>query len=452
MTSGNTPYNPETYSKAKKRSYKILADEIPSLKPSPTNIFKSVFEKDLNRLGVEMTVTRASCSNLGISLMAGLRQKPSAVDYVVLLRATDSQFFNGASPHFDTNLHGNELRFSLMAYVASKGPSQYACYCRYGDQVYEIHNTMITLITEKAFIEVARGAELFIFKLVTPLKNAASVSSHEKNRPPAPSREKCDDPFEFEPLSKKRKLVNNSSKRKITVEHMNNQVQNHWVTFSETGRLDMYTEQYKLCQSVTGWYDDIIINSYAQMCCKHRSNSFFYQDTCLATVYHPGKLLSVDQKFIQILNPFNTHWFCVSNAQTFINEGHIVEIYDSLKCAQSLRSVDTINSTISEIILQLRPNTTEIRYIACQKQMNGYDCGPYALAFLWALSMGHHPLQYEHIRGPMIRSKVRQSFIENRFIPPCSGHPRGYKKQVLKSFVLNTRTKRFTAATLQQSD
>ena len=247
--------------------------------------------------------------------------------------------------------------------------------------------------------------------------------------------------FDFEPPPKKRKV----DKQKITVAHHTNEIQRLWLGQSDTGRLDMYSEQFRICQSTSRWYDDIIINSYALMCRQHRRSSFLYQDTCLTSSYSSNKLLSADQKFIQILNPYNTHWFCASNALTYVSDPHIVELFDSLKCADTLATLKILDLTTSQLILKLRPQTTVIRYIACQRQMNSYDCGPYALGFLWALSMGQHPLQYEHLRGPMIRNKVRQTFIENRFIPPCNTSPKMYKKRVLKSFDLDPLTKRFVA-------
>jgi hypothetical protein len=205
----------------------------------------------------------------------------------------------------------------------------------------------------------------------------------------------------------------------------------------------MYSEQYDICQSSSTWYDDIIVNSYSNMCKIHRSNSFSFQDTCLSSPYSYSSFSPVDSKFIQIINPSNLHWFCISNALTFISEPHVVEIFDSMKTSASLENSTVLDKSITHCILKLRPLTTLVRYIDTQVQGNSYDCGPLALGFLWALSKGHHPRQYEHLRGPMIRSKVRQSFIENRFVPPTTKPPRMHNKVTLRSFKLDFRSKSF---------
>ena len=77
-----------------------------------------------------------------------------------------------------------------------------------------------------------------------------------------------------------------------------------------------------------------------------------------------------------------SHWFCDSNALTFVNEPNVVELFDSLKTFDTLKSVREVDIKTSQLILQVRPQTTVIRYIDCQKQHNSYDCGPYALGFM----------------------------------------------------------------------
>ena len=445
--SGKTAYNQEVHFKSKKLIEKHMSSIGLGSIMNPVNILKAVFVEDLVRLGVILAVESASSLNIGIALAQCLIKKKSGIDYVVLHKNDRDmkQFFNGLRPNFNIYLphFDREVRYSLSAFVSDTGSGRYSCFSRYGDNVYEMQNTKTTLITETAYLEFARSAQFVIFKLSTPVKNQSNNCSKERPKRPANFIDTgtTSDVFEFEPPPKKVKL----GKRKITVAQQINEVPRLWLGQSDTGRLDLYSEQFKICQSTSKWYDDIIINSYALMCSQYRRSSFSYQDTCLTNVYSPGKLSSVDQKFIQILNPYNSHWFCASNALTFVNEPHVVELFDSMKSADTLVSVRVLDFQLTQLILQLKPQTTVIRYIDCQKQLNSYDCGPYALGFLWALSLGHHPLQYDHLRGPMIRNKVRQSFIENRFIPPCNTSPKMYKRRVLKSFDLDSTNKRFVA-------
>ena len=50
-------------------------------------------------------------------------------------------------------------------------------------------------------------------------------------------------------------------KVKIGPNYTTRPVSKTWQRCSDTGRLDMYTEQLQIYQSATSWYDDIFINS-----------------------------------------------------------------------------------------------------------------------------------------------------------------------------------------------
>ena len=438
FVSGKIPYDQESHFKIKGLIQKRLPEG--SSITDPTSIVQSAFFNDLIRLGVLFTVEHATTLNIGLALSHCLNKQQSSLDYAVLYKPQNSLFFNGVKQHFDLQVHGNNVRYTLSAFVAITC-TYYSCFCRYGDVVFEMQNTKISLITEKEFLEVARSATFFIFKLGTPLTTTTKDLGAKNSKTIVSG-----DVFDFEPLPKRMKVEKAApSKHKIRSTHNVYEIENQWLGYSDTGRLDMYSEQYRICHSSSALYDDLIINSYARMCQKYRGSSFQFQDTCLTSRFCVRKLLSVDQKFIQIFNPYNSHWFCASNALTFIHEPHVVEMFDSLKSAGTLSSLKFLDITVSRHILQLRPQTTVVRYIACQQQNNNYDCGPLALGFLWALSMSHHPLQYEQLRAPMIREKIRQSFMQNRFIPPCTGSPKLFMKRVLKHFDLNPKTNRFVA-------
>ena len=166
---------------------------------------------------------------------------------------------------------------------------------------------------------MSRSAEYLIFKLDSPLSlnDPSLVKSNNLKRT-------IDiDPFEFEPSSKPSKRVKvrvSSSQRAIPQSYQ-------WLSFSDTGRLDLFSDQFKICHSKNLEYDDVIVNSYARMCQVYRRNSFIYQDSCLSSPFYnnSGGFKSVDQKFIQIINGDNVHWFCVSNALSFITEPNVVD-------------------------------------------------------------------------------------------------------------------------------
>ena len=102
----------------------------------------------------------------------------------------------------------------------------------------------------------------------------------------------------------------------------------------------------------------------------------------------------------------------------------------------TLSSVGQLDPLLVRWVLQIKPRTACIRYVSTQVQAPGSRaCGPWALGFVWSLSMGHQPKAYqEHLRAPLIRQKVRESFIQNRFIAPTKTTPRVLPKVILKSF------------------
>ena len=198
----------------------------------------------------------------------------------------------------------------------------------------------------------------------------------------------------------------------------------------------MFTEQYKICQSNSAEYDDVVMNSWAVMCRIHRKDSFVHQDTCRGSVFFGRGFSQVDQKFIQAINRSNSHWYVVSNALTFVKNPDVVEVFDSMVTSTTLSSVSHLDPLLVRWVLQIKPHTACIRYISTQVQATGSrDCGPWALGFVWSLSMGHQPKAFQdHLRPPLIRQKVRESFIQNRFIAPTKTTPRVLPKVILKNF------------------
>ena len=441
---GKSPYNQITHFRLKKEIDKQVLDADGST-TDPCSIFPVAFLPDLRKLGVLVEMSATTSLNMGIGLDRTVQSLSSNVDYVILTQCDHTKLLNGVRTHFDVESSHSKLRYDTLAFVSKLSDSSYSAFVRLGEHFYEISNTKSSLLSEHVFLEFARSACLVIFKLSTPVSDQCKPApSVDKSRRPV-------DVYDFEPSSgfKRAQPLQAGAKRKkvkISVDSSSSvasSVSSTWLGHSDTGRLSLYSEQYRICQSSSAWYDDIIINSYGQMCRMYRSSSFAFQDTCLSSPYSNSSFSSVDSKFIQIVNPSNLHWFCISNALTFISDPHIVEIYDSLKTSASLENSTILDKSITRCILKLRPRTTVVRYVDTQVQGNSFDCGPLALGFLWALSKGHHPRQYEHLRGPMIRSKVRQSFIENRFVPPTTKPPRKHPKKTLRSFSFDVSSKSF---------
>ena len=372
--------------------------------------------------------------NMGIALEKCIEGLERTVDYVFLTKRVKKYFFNGENSHFDIKIHNSFLKYVLIGFIRDE-----KSFVLFNNSPYEIVNTKMTLLTQEVFVSMSRSADTLIFKLYTPLTREPSADISAGKGESKPKIDVFD--FDFGANDYKRKLTDTlqpRAKRQVGPGQIYRPPCKQWHGASDTGRLTLYSTQQKICDSSSAWYDDIIINSYAGMCQYHQRNTFIHQNTLLANAELRGGLQSVDQKFIQILNLNRAHWYCVSNALTYNRgEPEVVEIFDSVVDESRLATVDRLSRLLSYSILQLRPQTTCVRYVQTQVQNNSNDCGPYALGFLWALSKGHHPLQYDHLRGSLIRSKVRQTFNLNAFVAPCQTAVRNHPKKVIKSFKLD---------------
>lgn len=415
----------------------------------PITYFIGYFSDMLVNSGVVFGSELVKCMNVSISLTHCLKSTGNWIDYVFLSNDNPNTYFNGAESHFDIRLGDRTVRYTLISFISMNSESKYSCFTLYSDTPYEICDTKITQLTPSSFLTMSRSASMMIFKL------SSSVCDSDAIRPPvSDSIQTKSDIYDFEaqPVYRKKKFQNSylpAAKRKKVIKiddsfKVNNPDES-WLDASQLGRLDLTSCQRKKCESHKSWYDDIIMNSYARMCQLYFKNSFIFQDTCLGNINLLGNFSSVDQKFIQIILVDENHWICVSNALTFINEPAVVEIFDSKSTDNSLRSVQTMYPLLSRFILQIKPLTNCIRYIKTQYQANNYDCGPWALGFMWALAKGHSPTMYEHLIPSIIRNKVIQSFETNSFKPPCLTSPRHIPKCILKTFNLDNRTKEFVS-------
>ena len=411
-----------------------------STKLLPDILYRAKVAPLLLKSGVGVKYASLSNVDIGISLSQLLNQSETKSDYVVLSNNFKSMtFLTGARPHYDILNGDSSTRYKLAGYIVPI-QGKHACFVDYDGAYYEVIDSNITVVSQQNFIESSRSSHLMLFKLVKSEKDNSSFSAqckrkHDNNN----DRDVFDFVDSLKPKVKRRKV--DSSVTHILPEQP-------WLEASYSGRLELTSAQRRILDSPARWFDDVIINSYAMMCLHENRYSFVYQDTCLGNKYLLGSFKSVDEQFIQILNIDNAHWICASNALTYRNEPNVVELFDSLATPKMLESSSTLNSYVATFVLQLRPMTECIRYVQTQYQGNSSDCGPFSLAFLWALSKGCHPKQFEYnLNGPGIRRKVKDSIQSDMFVPPTLVRPRNVRKHILKSFDFDNASKAFKCST-----
>ena len=375
--------------------------------------------------------SRISASDVSICLETILNASLCTTDYV-FMQNDGGVFLKGVKPQLNIDILDQSLKYTLVGYI-----SFMKCFVSFDQAFYEISNTNITSISRENFVITASSASLLLYKLSGPIHsdNGAQIDKKNEVIDISDGEDLAYNVYNERPPPHKKQRLDKS----IFNKHSNDRPNEPWLKYSSfTGRLDLSSEQRNICESINLWYDDSIMNSFAYMCLKYFKYTFVYQDTTIANMFDPGVFKSVDQSFIQILNVSNTHWICTSNALTYCNEPEVVEVFDSLCKESSLLNSKEFSTYLARHILQIRPQTTVIRYVKTQVQSNMYDCGPMALTFMYCLGKRHHPLCFgEHINTQAVRNKVKNAFTSNSFKEPILCMPRNVEKTILAVFRLD---------------
>ena len=401
-----------------------------------SDLLESLLKVNLQRCKSKCTFGSMTSNDIGISVANLANMSSSGIsDYLFLstdrCRGMSASHFSGASSHFDLSVDGEIYRYLLEGLIFRRAGKN-ICAVRFKNGYYELFNSQVTLIKREQFECSSRVSSILMFKLmVSSRKQTAQNRISRKIAPKRPADEIQHDHFDFQSsehsLPRKKIKISRSTVARVPP--------TPWLDASRSGRLELTSEQQKILMSPSQWYDDVIINSYSRMCKSYMRDTFRYQDTCLGDYWHSNFFTSVDGKFIQILNTGNNHWVTVSNALTFTKESLTVEVFDSLKRENSLSGEHVLDSEIARFVLQLRPNTSCVRYIKTQTQLNSNDCGPFALGFLWSLSRGQNPANFEYNLNPVfIRKHVHQTLSTDGFVPPTQRPPKNLSKVVLREY------------------
>ena len=161
--------------------------------------------------------------------------------------------------------------------------------------------------------------------------------------------------------------------------------------------------EYGLIQNPSGWLDCVVIQS-AQLLLKHiNQNIQGFQTPTLGTV-RQFDIMTGD--FIQILHINGNHWVCMT----------------SIDCPQGYVIVlDSLHSPVSRELKQLAqdllgPNFKGVRKVRVQQQLNGSDCGIFAIAFATSLAYGQNPVSVS-FDIPRMRPHLENCLKSGAMIP-----------------------------------
>ena len=111
-------------------------------------------------------------------------------------------------------------------------------------------------------------------------------------------------------------------------------------------------------------------------------------------------------KFTQVCNYVNRHWLTIAS-----DDCKRIRVYDSL--CQRVTRLESHHLELIRVVKQLTLSRAEvIEWVVCQQQLDGYNCGPFALAAVWALSQRRQPMAFR-IDGTDMRKRILQSIEGN---------------------------------------
>lgn len=168
-----------------------------------------------------------------------------------------------------------------------------------------------------------------------------------------------------------------------------------WV---EVGGIGLNMQDRKTILSEKGWLDDRMVNA-AQTLLKLHFSTPGLQHTTL------GSNLSFDvvqRDFVQILHNGTNHWVTISNLNA--QPSHC-NIYDS-SMFHSIFDHATVADQICAIMHSSQPMIT-VHHANVDKQMNGHDCGVYAIAFATSLCYGQDVMSIHYDNHKMRQHLVK---------------------------------------------
>ena len=166
-----------------------------------------------------------------------------------------------------------------------------------------------------------------------------------------------------------------------------------------------------ILQSKKGWLNDVIIDS--------AMNLLHYQFPDLEGFQSCQYAVQLDferhvKLFIQIINRSpgagGSHWLTVSNINCLQDE---VCVYDS-----SFDDLPHVEELVVASLVQANSNKLKVKFPKVAMQVNGNDCGLYAIANATALAFGRDPSTQVYI--PRLMREHLIKCLENRHLEPFS--------------------------------
>ena len=151
-------------------------------------------------------------------------------------------------------------------------------------------------------------------------------------------------------------------------------------------RNEMYIlkkEEQHLLLSKDAWLNDRIMNTAQKLICKEISTDESYQSVLNSEKKTIDPFHPVSQEHVQLLHDGANHWFL-----SFCSNGR-VQVCDSLRSSLTRSSRKSIRSFYKHYVVD--GGEKIVTFLPVQKQPDGHNCGPFAIAYATEILDGRSP-------------------------------------------------------------
>ena len=151
-------------------------------------------------------------------------------------------------------------------------------------------------------------------------------------------------------------------------------------------RNEMYIlkkEDQHLLLSKDAWLNDRIMDAAQKLICKEIGTDESYQSVLNSEKKTIDPFHPVSQEHVQLLHDGANHWFL-----SFCSNGR-VKVCDSLRSSLTRSSRKSIRSLYKHYVAD--GGEQIVTFLPVQKQLDGYNCGPFAIAYAAEILDGRSP-------------------------------------------------------------
>ena len=389
---------------------------------------------------IQIEQNKSLSSTVSAHLIKHHSESNSFYDFVFVLNENKNTIKDNDPIKLHLTVDNKLLEYVATGYICLNESNSYMSYIAHNYGYYTIQNDSSKVVTQRIFRDMISSAVFILFKLETDISEThekiplATLMPEKTTNDNSKMTSIAEYDYPSEVFIPKKKV-------KIVQSNISNHRQRIWLNGNSSGRETLYNEQQRLLSGIHTMYDDLIMNSVANMI-----NNMYpcnYQHIRAHSVEYLCHIEDVNARFVQVIHISPNHWVVISNKLT--KDPDDVEVFDSLyktyfNANKQLNVLDPESCHVAKAVLQIKPGAKSINYIHVQQQLPKYNgCGPLTLGNFWSLARGIYPNNWLHYHEQSIRQIIcriiERGFIENVIPSKITMESLSMKKTVVKKFV-----------------